>query len=120
MATVLANEGFNTVEEVAYTERDDLVTIEEFSEEMIDELQRRAQDIMLTREIAEQAALVPEDDLLNMEGMTDEWARTLASKGVRSMEDLAECATDELMGLIVIEEQNAQELIMTARAPWFE
>jgi N utilization substance protein A len=120
VATVLANEGFNTVEEVAYTEKQDLVDIEEFSEEMVDELQRRAQDIMLTREIAAQAALVPEDDLLNMEGMTEVMAKELAAKGVRSMEDLAECATDELMDLIVIEEQEAQALIMTARAPWFE
>lgn len=120
VATVLANEGFTSVEEVAYTEREELVAIEEFSEEMIDELQRRAQDIMLTRAIAEQAALVPDDDLLNMEGMTEAWATTLASKGVRTMEELAECATDELMELIEIDEHSAQELIMTARAPWFE
>ena len=120
VATVLANEGFNTVEEVAYTEKQDLVDIEEFSEEMVDELQRRAQDIMLTREIAAQAALVPEDDLINMDGMTEAMAKELAAKGVRSMEDLAECATDELMELIEIEEQKAQALIMTARAPWFE
>lgn len=120
VAIVLANEGFNTVEEVAYTEKQDLVDIEEFSEEMVDELQRRAQDIMLTREIAAQAALVPEDDLINMDGMTEAMAKELAAKGVRSMEDLAECATDELMELIEIEEQKAQALIMTARAPWFE
>lgn len=120
VAIVLANEGFNTVEEVAYTEKQDLVDIEEFSEEMVDELQRRAQDIMLTREIAAQAALVPEDDLINMDGMTEAMAKELAAKGVRSMEDLAECATDELMELIEIEEQKAQVLIMTARAPWFE
>ena len=120
VAIVLVNEGFNTVEEVAYTEKQDLVDIEEFSEEMVDELQRRAQDIMLTREIAAQAALVPEDDLINMDGMTEAMAKELAAKGVRSMEDLAECATDELMELIEIEEQKAQVLIMTARAPWFE
>ncbi len=120
VATVLANEGFNTVEEVAYIGKDELVAIEEFSEEMVDELQRRAQDIMLTRAIAEQAALVPADDLLEMEGMTEEMAMQLAAKGVRTMEDLAECATDELMDLIVLEEEQAQTLIMTARAPWFE
>jgi N utilization substance protein A len=120
VATVLANEGFNTVEEVAYTDQQELVAIEEFSEEMVGELQRRAQDIMLTRAIAEQAAMVPEDDLLNMDGMNEALAKALASNGVRSMEDLAECATDELMDLIDIEEQDAQTLIMTARAPWFE
>jgi N utilization substance protein A len=120
VATVLANEGFNTVEEVAYTDQQELVAIKEFSEEMVGELQRRAQDIMLTRAIAEQAAMVPEDDLLNMDGMNEGLAKALASNGVRSMEDLAECATDELMDLIDIEEQDAQTLIMTARAPWFE
>lgn len=120
VATVLANEGFNNVEEVAFTDKQDLVEIEEFSEEMVDELQRRAQDIMLTRAIAEQAALVPQDDLLNMDGMNENMAKELASKGVRSMEELAECATDELLELIEIDEQEAQTLIMTARAPWFE
>jgi N utilization substance protein A len=58
--------------------------------------------------------------LLNMDGMNEGLAKALASNGVRSMEDLAECATDELMDLIDIEEQDAQTLIMTARAPWFE
>jgi len=120
VATVLANEGFYTVEEVAYIDKDELVAIEEFSEEMVDELQRRAQDIMLTRAISEQAALVPADDLVNMEGMTEQMAMELAAKGVRTMEDLAECATDELMDLIELEEAQAQTLIMTARAPWFE
>lgn len=120
VATVLANEGFNTVEEVAYIDKDELVAIEEFSEEMVDELQRRAQDIMLTRAIAEQAALVPADDLLNMDGMNEELAMQLAAKGVRTMEDLAECATDELMELVELDETEAQTLIMTARAPWFE
>lgn len=120
VATVLANEGFNTVEEVAYIDKDELVAIKEFSEEMVDELQRRAQDIMLTRAIAEQAAMVPADDLLNMEGMDEEMAMQLAAKGVRTMEDLAECATDELMELVELEEVRAQTLIMTARAPWFE
>ncbi len=120
VATVLANEGFITVEEVAYIDKEELVAIEEFSEEMVDELQRRAQDIMLTRAIAEQAALVPADDLLNMEGMDEEMAMQLAAKGVRTMEDLAECATDELMDLVELEVERAQTLIMTARAPWFE
>ncbi len=120
VATVLANEGFSAVDEVAYIDKQELVAIEEFSEEMVDELQRRAQDIMLTKAIAEQAALVPEDDLLNMDGMDEATAKALASKGVRTMEDLAECATDEIMEMIEIEESRAQSLIMTARAPWFE
>ena len=120
VATVLANEGFSVVDEVAYVDKQELVAIEEFSEEMVEELQRRAQDIMLTKAIAEQAAMVPEDDLLTMEGMDDETAKLLASKGVRSMEDLAECATDELMEMIDMDEERAQSLIMTARAPWFE
>ncbi|MEE9447655.1 MAG: helix-hairpin-helix domain-containing protein, partial [Arenicellales bacterium] len=120
VATVLANEGFNTVDEVAFIEKDELVAIEEFSEEMVDELQRRAQDIMLTKAIADQAKLVPEDDLLNMDGMDEETAQAFAAKGVRTMEDLAECATDEVLEMVEMDEERAQALIMTARAPWFE
>lgn len=120
VATVLANEGFSTIEEVAYIDKNELVDIEEFSETMVDELQRRALDIVTTQKIAEQAALIPNDDLLSMEGMDQTTAETLASKGIRSMEDLAECATDELIDLIDIDEDRAQALIMTARAPWFE
>ncbi len=119
VAIVLAQEGFNSVEEIAYVEKQELVEIEEFGEEMVDELVRRAQDLMLTRAIATQESQVPADDLLEMEGMDVETANALALGGVRTMEDLAECATDELIEIVEMPEERAQTLIMTARAPWF-
>ncbi len=120
VALVLAQEGFTAVEEIAYAPKEELLQIEEFGEQMIDELVNRAQDLMLTREIAKQESMVPAEDLLTMEGMTADMAHILASKGVRTMEELAECATDELLEIIEVSEETAQELIMTARAPWFE
>ncbi|MFT5258875.1 MAG: N utilization substance protein A [Saprospiraceae bacterium] len=119
VALVLAQEGFNTVEEIAYVEKQELIEIEEFGEEMVDELVRRAQDLMLTRAIATQEAHVPAADLLEMEGMDEPTAHALAVGGVRTMEDLAECATDEVIEIIEMDEARAQALIMTARAPWF-
>ncbi len=119
VALVLAQEGFNTVEEIAFVDKQELVDIEEFGEEMVDELVRRAQDLMLTRAIATQESQVPEADLLEMEGMDEATAHALAVGGVRTMEDLAECATDEVIEIVEMDEQRAQELIMTARAPWF-
>ncbi len=120
VALVLAQEGFNSVDEVAYVEKQELVEIEEFGEEMVDELVRRAQDLMLTQAIATQEAQVPQADLLGMDGMDDETAQALAIAGVRTMEELAECATDELIEKVEMTEERAQALIMTARAPWFE
>ena len=120
MATILAQEGFNTLEEIAYVPKQELLDIEEFEEEMVDELRNRAQDNLLTRAIANQEQMEPAEDLLQMEGMDDETARILAQGGVRTMEELAECAMDEVLEIIEMDEQRASELIMTARAPWFE
>ena len=86
---------------------------------MVEELRKRARETLLVREIAEQERLSPEDDLLAMEGMDEETARLFSSRGIRSMEELAEQATDELVELTGIDEERAGQLIMTARAPWF-
>lgn len=121
VALVLAQEGFTTMEEIAYVPKQELKDIEAFGDEMVEELVARAQDIVLTREIARQEAMTPEADLLDMDGMDTETALQLAAKGVRSMEDLAECDTDEVLAILTdIGEEKAQKLIMTARAPWFE
>ena len=120
MAAILAQEGFNTLEEIAYVPKQELLEIEEFEEEMVDELRSRAQDNLLTSAIAMQEEREPAEDLLTMDGMDDETARALAAGGVRTMEDLADCATDEVLEIVEMEEQRARELIMTARAPWFE
>jgi N utilization substance protein A len=119
-ATILAQEGFNTLEEIAYVPKQELLDIEEFEEAMVDELRNRAQDNLLTLAIAKQEQMEPAEDLLQMEGMDEDTARILAQGGVRTMEELAECATDEVLEIIEMDEQRASELIMTARAPWFE
>ncbi len=123
VATILVQEGFTSPEEVAYVPRQELIDIEEFDEELVDELRRRAEDALLVRAIAQEERLKlaePEQDLLEMDGMDEGTARLLASHDIRSMEALAECAVDELLEIPGIEEERAKTLIMTARAPWFE
>jgi N utilization substance protein A len=123
VATILVQEGFTSVMEVAYVPKNDLENIEEFDETLIDELRSRAADALLTSAIAEEEMLQkaqPADDLLNLEGMDEHTARVLASKGVIAQEDLAELAVDELLEISEIDEERAKELIMAARAPWFE
>ncbi len=122
IATILVQEGFTTVEEVAYVPREEMLNIEEFDEALVDELRGRAQDMLLTRAIAGEEALggkAPADDLLNMEGMDSEMAARLAARGISTMEDLAEQSVDELMEIEGMDEERAGKLIMTARAPWF-
>ncbi len=123
VAIILAQEGFTTVEEIAYVPEEELLAIEEFDAGIVEELRSRASDALLTRAIAKEEMLSdaePAEDLLNMEGMTEDLAHQLASIGVVTMEDLAEQAVDELMELEGMDEKRAGELIMTARAPWFE
>ena len=119
-AIILYQEGFNTLEEIAYVPKQELLEIEEFEEDLVEELRNRAQDNLLTSAIARQESLEPSEDLLTMEGMTEEIARSLAQGGVRTMEDLADCALDEVLDIVSIDQENASQLIMTARAPWFE
>ncbi len=123
VAQILAQEGFTSVEEIAYVPEEELLAIEEFDEEIVRELRDRASDALLTRAISAEEALSdaePAEDLLDMEGMDEKTARQLAAMGVVTMEDLAEQSVDELMELEGMDEQRAAELIMTARAPWFE
>jgi len=123
VAQILAQEGFTNLEEIAYVPEEELLAIEEFDEEIVRELRDRASDALLTRAISREETLSdaePAEDLLNMEGMDENTARQLASVGVVTMEDLAEQSVDELMELEGMDEQRAAELIMTARAPWFE
>ena len=123
IAVILVQEGFTSLDEVAYVPRQEMVDIEEFDEGLVDELRRRAEDALVTRAIVEEEILKnaePEADLLEMDGMDEHTARLLASKDVKSMEDLADCAVDEVLEIIPsMERTRAEELIMTARAPWF-
>jgi len=123
VASILVAEGFSNVEEVAYVPDSELLEIEEFDEEMVVELRRRARDALLTQLIAKEEELdenKPSEDLLSLEGMTERLAFRLAEKGTRTQEDLAELAVDELLEVDDMPEEDAAALIMAARAPWFE
>jgi transcription termination/antitermination protein NusA len=122
VAEILVAEGFTTIEEVAYVPESELLSIDEFDEDIVAELRNRASDYLLTQAIMTEEVLEnnrPEEDLLTMDGMDIELANALAVKGITSMEDLAEQAVDELMEIDGMDEERASALIMTARAPWF-
>ena len=122
VAEILVEEGFASVEEVAYVPLEEMMSIEGFDEEIAEELRSRAKDALLTLAIASEEELganEPAKDLLEMEGMDKHLAYILASREIITMEDLAEQAVDELMDIDDMTEERAGELIMTARAPWF-
>ncbi|HTW37680.1 MAG TPA: transcription termination factor NusA [Steroidobacteraceae bacterium] len=123
VATILVQEGFSTVEEVAYVPQAELMAIEEFDEEMVKELRNRARDVLLTQAIASEETLdqsMPADDLLLLDGMSPDLALALARRGVRTREDLAEQSVDDLSDIEGLAQEEAGTLIMKARAHWFE
>ena len=122
-AEVLVQEGFTSLEEIAYVPLDEILAIDGFDEEIANELRNRAKDALLTLAIASEEDLSAAniaDDLLNMEGMDGKLALELAKKGILNMEELAEQSIDELIDIESMDEERAGQLIMTARAPWFE
>lgn len=121
VASILIEEGFSSMDEVAYVPKQEMEAIEEFDEGMVDELRQRARDYVLAQAIAEEE-LDEKDtdtDLLTMEGMTPELAAELAKHNIVTMEDLAEQAVDELVEIVDIDAEKAGALIMKAREPWF-
>ena len=123
VATVLVDEGFTSVEEVAYVPLDEMKAIDGFDEEIAEELRARAKDALLTRALASEEKLTrkePAEDLLAMDGMTKQLAEQLCTIDVATMEDLAEQAVDDLLVIDGLDADKAGQLIMTARAPWFE
>lgn len=121
-ASILVQEGYTSIEEVAYVPIEEMIAIEEFDEDIVEELRNRAKDVLLTKALAQEEKLEaakPADDLINMDGMDTHLAYVLASKGILSMEDLAEQSVDELIEIEEISSEKAAELIMEARAPWF-
>ncbi len=123
LATILVEEGFTSLEEVAYVPIAEMLEIEDFDEDLVEELRSRAKDVLLTKAIAKEEELEagePAEDLLNMDGMDRHLAYELAAKGIVTMEDLAEQSVDELLEFEGLDEEKAAQLIMTARAPWFE
>lgn len=122
VAEILVEEGFTTLEEVAYVPLDEMMSIEGFDEDIAEELRARAKDALLTQAIASEEQLdanEPAQDLLEMDGMDRHLAFLLASRGIITMEDLAEQSVEELLDIPDMTEERAAELIMTARAPWF-
>ena len=122
VAGVLVEEGFTSLEEVAYVPLEEMLAIEGFDEDIAEELRGRAKDTLLTQALASEeqgGTLEPSDDLLNMEGMDEQLARQLASSDIVTMEDLAEQAVDDLMDIEGMDEERAAALIMKAREPWF-
>lgn len=120
VAGILVQEGFGTLEEVAYVPLSEMLEIESFDEDTVNELRSRARNALLTEAIASEEKMeAPSAELLAMEGMDDETARALASKGVVTMDDLADLAVDDLVEMTGMDSERAKELIMTARAPWF-
>jgi len=122
VATILVQEGFTTIDEVAYVPLQEMLAIEGFDQELVEELRNRAKDVLLTRALAKEESLPdakPAEDLLAMEGMDEELAYVLAGRGIMTMEDLAEQSVDELVEIEGLSDERAAALIMTARAPWF-
>ncbi|MDH5304419.1 MAG: transcription termination factor NusA [Gammaproteobacteria bacterium] len=123
VSLILVQEGFSTIEEIAYVPAAELIAIEEFDEDMVEELRNRARDVLLTQAIVREEKIdesEPADDLLSLDGMDKSLAFLLASKGVVTREDLAELATDDLIEIKDMDQQDAAALIMKARAHWFE
>jgi N utilization substance protein A len=120
VADILVQEGFSTLEEVAYVPLTEMLEIESFDEATVNELRSRARNALLTQAIASEEKVEHDiEDLLKVEGMDNDTARLLASKGVSTQEELADYATDDLVEATGLDEERAKELIMAARAPWF-
>jgi N utilization substance protein A len=122
VAIVLVEEGFSTLEEIAYVPIEEMIAIEGFDVDIVEELRARAKSALTLIELAneeELGSVEPAADLLEMEGMDKRLAYVLAKAGIVTMEDLAEQAVDDLLEIEGMDEARAGELIMTARAPWF-
>jgi N utilization substance protein A len=121
IANILIAEGFSTLEEIAYVPVNELMEIEAFDEETVEELRSRARNALLTEAIKREENLEQaEKDLLELEGMDADLAAKLAENSVRTRDDLGELAVDELIEMTGIEDERARALIMAARAHWFE
>lgn len=119
-AEVLVQEGFTSIEEVAYVPTQEMLDIDGFDESIVEELRARAKDVLLTDALQSEAHGEPAEDLLALDGMTPELANQLAAQGIVTQEDLAEQAVDDVLTIAeALDEEKAAALIMAARAPWF-
>ena len=123
IAGILVSEGFNSVEEIAYVPVGELLAVEGFDEDIVEELRSRARDALLNDALAVEEGLEehqPAEDLLSLDGMDEATAYALAERGIRTREDLAEAATDEIEDVEGMDGERAAALIMEARKHWFE
>ena len=120
VADILIDEGFTGLEEIAYVPMQELLEIESFDEETIQALRTRARNALLTEAIAQEERVETALDLVTLEGMTPELLSKLAIGGINTRDELAELATDELVEMVGLDDAAASELIMAARAHWFE
>jgi N utilization substance protein A len=123
IAIILVEVGFNTIEEIAYVPSNELLEIDGFDEEIVEELRSRAKNALLISAIAAEEsienAVQPDATLLAMDGMDSELAHAMANEGIVTMDDLAEQAVDDLLKFTGVDEDRAAKLIMKAREPWF-
>lgn len=120
VAVILVQEGFTTTEEIAYVPLEELAEIEEFDEDIGEELRNRARDYLLSKAISSvEGGAEVDDDLYEVDGVDEELAARLGENGILSRDDLAELGADELVEMVEIDEATAGKLIMAARAHWF-
>ena len=120
VADILIQEGFSTLEEVAYVPITEMMEIDSFDEKTVNELRSRARNALLVQAIASEESIDGvEQDMLQLEGMDNQLAAKLAAQGVKKRDDLADLAVDELSEMTGMEEERAKSLIMAARAHWF-
>ncbi|MCB1929431.1 MAG: transcription termination/antitermination protein NusA [Rhodocyclaceae bacterium] len=121
VADILIDEGFSSIEEVAYVPLAEMLEIEAFDEATVDELRNRARNVLLTEAIVTEEQLENvSEDMLSLEGMDKPLAASLAQQQIRTRDDLADLAVDELVEIAGIDEDRARALITVARAHWFE
>ena len=121
VADILIDEGFSSLEEIAYVPIAEMLDIEAFDEDTVNELRNRARNVLLTEAIVTEEQLENvSDDLLNLDGMDKTLAAKLAQKGIRTRDDLADLAVDELLEMAGIDQERAKALISVARAHWFQ
>jgi N utilization substance protein A len=120
IADILIAEGFTSLEEVAYVPLQEMLEIEGFDEDTVNELRTRAKDMLLTMEIAREESIEEvSQDLRDLEGLEAELIATLAQNGVNTRDELADLAVDELTAITGQPEEEAKALILKAREHWF-
>ena len=120
VADILIEEGFSSLEEVAYVPLQEMLEIEAFDEDTVNELRNRARDVLLTMELAKEEKVEKvSQDLRDLEGLTPELIGKLAEGNIQTRDDLAELAVDELVEMTGVDEEQAKALIMKAREHWF-